>query len=100
MRRALAPRGTLVIAGGDGGGALFGGMGRNLHAQLLSPFVGQRLTAFIARQHPADLVTLRDMVSSGTVTPAIDRAYPLSQAQDAVRHLIDGRARGKVVISL
>jgi len=100
LRRALAPKGTLVITGGEDSGALLGGIGRNLHAQLLSPFVSQKLTAFIARERRADLVTLRDMADSGAVTPAIDRSYPLSQAAAAIRHLIDGHARGKVVISI
>jgi len=100
LRRALAPRGTLVITGGEDGDALLGGIGRNLHATLLSPFVSQRLTAFIARQRRSDLVSLGDMADSGAVTPAIDRSYPLSQAAAAIRHLIDGHARGKVVISV
>ena len=98
--RALTPKGTLVITGGENGDALLGGTGRNLRAQLLSPFVSQKLTAFIARQRRADLVTVRDMADSGAVTPAIDRSYPLSQAAAAVRYLADGHARGKVVISI
>ena len=100
LRRALTPKGTLVITGGENGDALLGGIGRNLRAQLLSPFVSQKLTAFIARQRRADLVTVRDMAHSGAVTPAIDRSYPLSQAAAAVRYLADGHARGKVVISI
>jgi len=99
-RRALAPRGTLVITGGEDGDALLGGIGRNLLAKLLSPFVSQKLIAFIARQRRSDLVTLRDMADSGAVTPAIDRSYPLSQAAAAIRHLAEGHARGKVVISI
>jgi len=100
LRRALTPKGTLVITGGENGDALLGGIGRNLRAQLLSPFVSQKLTAFIARQRRADLVTVRDMADSGAVTPAIDRSYPLSQAAAAVRYLADGHARGKVVIGI
>ena len=100
LRRALTPKGTLVITGGENGDALLGGIGRNLRAQLLSPFVSQKLTAFIARQRRADLVTVRDMAHSGAVTPAIDRSYPLSQAAAAVRYLADGHARGKVVVSI
>ena len=100
LRRVLAPRGTLVITGGENGGPWFGGMGRNIGAQLRSPFVSQRLTALIARERRADLLTLGDLVDSGAVTPALERAYPLSQAATALRHLAEGHARGKVVISL
>ena len=77
-----------------------GDLGRNLRAFLLSPWVGQRLTAFIARQNRADLMALTDLIDSGAITPAIDRAYPLSEAPAALRHLAEGRARGKVVISI
>ena len=99
LRRVLAPTGTLVAVGGDGG-AWLGGLGRNLKAHLLSPFVRQKVTGFITPQRRADLMTLRDLADSGAVTPAIDRAYPLSQAAAAVRHLADGHVRGKVVITI
>src|SRR5215469_10394122 len=80
LRRALTPRGTLVITGGEESGRWLGGIGRNLRAQLLSVFVRQKLTAFIARQRSADLMTLRDLAGSGAITSAIDRTYPLGQA--------------------
>jgi NADPH:quinone reductase-like Zn-dependent oxidoreductase len=100
LRRVLARRGTLVLTGGEDGGPWLGGTGRNVRAQLLSPFVSQRLTAFISRERRADLITVGDLASSGAVTPAIDRAYPLSEAAAAVRHLAEGRAHGKVVLSI
>lgn len=99
LRRALTPKGTLVITGGEDSGHWLGGIGRNAWAQLLSPFVSQRLTAFVARERPADLVALRELADSGAITPAVDRTYPLSQAALAVRHLAEGRARGKIVIT-
>ena len=34
------------------------------------------------------------------VKPAIDRTYPLSDVATAIRDLIDGRARGKIVITI
>jgi NADPH:quinone reductase-like Zn-dependent oxidoreductase len=100
LRRVLAPRGTLVITGGEHGDAFLGGMSRNLHAQLLSPFVSQRLTAFITRPRRADLLTLAELAASGKITPAVDRAYPLAQAPSAVRQLIDGHARGMLVVTI
>lgn len=100
LRRALSPKGTLVITGGEDGGAWFGGMGRNFQAQLMSPFLGQSLTAPLVLERQADLMSLRDLAGSGAISPAIERAYPLSEAAAAVRHLAEGRARGKLVISL
>jgi NADPH:quinone reductase-like Zn-dependent oxidoreductase len=99
LRRALTPTGTLVIVGGAGGPWL-DGIERNLQASLLSPFVSQKLTAFIARLRQSDLLALRDLIESGAITPAVDETYPLDEGVAAMRHLTDGLARGKVVVRI
>jgi NADPH:quinone reductase-like Zn-dependent oxidoreductase len=40
------------------------------------------------------------MIESGDVKPVIDRVYDLSETPDAMRYLIDGHPRGKVVITV
>lgn len=100
LRRALKPRGRLVIVGGENGGRLFGGLDRLLRAMLLSPFVSQTLLSFISGEKQEDLQTLKEMAEAGKLTPMIDRAFPLAEAADAVRYLEQGRARGKLVISV
>jgi NADPH:quinone reductase-like Zn-dependent oxidoreductase len=99
LRRALTPRGTLVIVGGEGGTGFFGGMSRDLRAVLLSPFIGQNLRNLISVSRPEDLLALRDLAEQGKITPAIDRTYPLSEAPAALRHLEKGHPRGKLVIT-
>jgi len=47
-----------------------------------------------------DLIVLTDLIESGTVTPVIDRTYPLSQTPAAIQYIVDGHARGKVVITV
>jgi NADPH:quinone reductase-like Zn-dependent oxidoreductase len=100
LRRALTPHGRLIIVGGETDGRLLGGSSRQVRAQLLSPFVGQHLGTFIARENADDLAALRELIESGAVPPAIDRTYPLAEAGAAIRHLLDGQARGKVVVSI
>ena len=100
LRRALTPRGRLVIVGGENGGRWLGGSDRQLRALLLSPLVSQKLGTFIASENAEDLTVLRDLIESGKITPAIDQTYPLSQTPAAIRHVQEGRARGKVVISI
>jgi NADPH:quinone reductase-like Zn-dependent oxidoreductase len=100
LRRALTPGGTLVIVGGEDGGRWTGGMGRNLRALALSPFVPQRLTSLVSRQRHADLERLAQLIEAGEVTPSIGKIYPLQQAADAMRHLEAGQARGKLVITV
>ncbi|MCB9932084.1 MAG: NAD(P)-dependent alcohol dehydrogenase [Planctomycetes bacterium] len=98
LRRALKPRGRLVIVGGENGGRLLGGLDRLLRAMLLSPFISQTLTSFISGEKQEDLQALKEMAEAGKLTPSIDRAFPLAEAADAVRYLEQGCARGKVVI--
>ncbi len=98
LRRALTPRGTLVIIGGEAGGRWFGGTERNLRALMLSPFVRQKLRSLFAKGRKEDLQSLKELVEAGKVTPVIDRTYPLSEAPEAIRYLEEGHARGKVVI--
>ena len=100
LRRALAPKGTLVIVGGEGGGRWFGGINRQLGAQLRSMFVGQRLGTFIAKQNGEDLLALKELIEAGKVTPVLGTSFPLQEVPEAIRHLTDGHARGKVVITV
>jgi NADPH:quinone reductase-like Zn-dependent oxidoreductase len=100
LRRALTPRGRLVIVGGETDGRLLGGSSRQVRAQLLSPFVGQKLGTFVASENAAGLIALRDLIEAGAVTPAVDATYPLAETPAAIRHLLDGQARGKLVISV
>jgi len=55
---------------------------------------------FIAEPSREDLTVLRDLMEAGKVTPVIDRRYTLSEVRAAIRYLEEGRARGKVVITL
>jgi NADPH:quinone reductase-like Zn-dependent oxidoreductase len=101
LRRALTPKGTLVIVGGDGGGHWTGGFFRGvLRAPLVSLFVGQRLRGLATKVKQEDLLTLTKLIEAGTLTPVIDRTYPLIEAPDAIRYLAEGHGRGKVVITL
>ena len=100
LRRALTPRGTLVIIGGEGGGRWLG-VDRQLRAVLLSSFVRQRLCALFSLERPKeDLQFLKELVEARKVTPVIDRTYPLSEAPEAIRHWEEGHARGKMVITV
>jgi NADPH:quinone reductase-like Zn-dependent oxidoreductase len=100
LRRALTRRGTLVIVGGEGGGRITGGVGRQLRAMLWSPFISQRLTTFISTTRATDWAALRELIDQGRVVAPVDHAYPLSEAADALRDLEAGRVSGKAVITV
>ena len=99
LRRALTPSGTLVIVGGEADGRLFGGSDRQIRATVLSPIVRQNLGTFLTSENGADLQALRGLIEAGDIAPAIDRTYPLQDVTAAIRYMMDGHARGKVVIA-
>lgn len=100
LRHALTPGGTLVPVGGEGGGRWLGVVSRLLRARLLAPFVGQNPYTFLSSKNYEDMLVLAELVESDKRAPVIDRAYPLAEAPEAIRHLEEGRARGKVVITV
>jgi NADPH:quinone reductase-like Zn-dependent oxidoreductase len=100
LRRALTAKGTLVIVGGESGGRWLGGNDRQLRAIVLSRFVDQTLTTFIAGENHRDMLVLKELIEAGEVTPVIDRSFPLAEVPEAIRYLEQGRARGKVVIDV
>jgi NADPH:quinone reductase-like Zn-dependent oxidoreductase len=100
LRRPLTAKGTLVIVGGESGGRWLGGNDRQLRAIVLSRFVDQTLTTFIAGENHRDMLVLKELIEAGEVTPVIDRSFPLAEVPEAIRYLEQGRARGKVVIDV
>ena len=100
LRRALMPRGTLVIIGGETGGRWLGGIDRQLRAIVLSWFVGQKLRTFVSSENAEDLRALTELLEAGTVTPVIDRTFPLREAAAAIQYMQDGGARGKIAIRI
>jgi NADPH:quinone reductase-like Zn-dependent oxidoreductase len=100
LRRALTPKGTLVIVGGEKDGRWLGGSDRQIRALMLSPFVGQKLGTLISSQNHQDLIVLKELIEAGKVTPAIDRTYLLSEAAHAIQYVAQGHARGKVVLTI
>jgi NADPH:quinone reductase-like Zn-dependent oxidoreductase len=100
LRRALTPRGTLVIVGSEVRGRWMGGFDRSLRAVALSRLVGQRLRMLSSTPRQDDLQTLSELIEAGKVTPVIDRAFPLPETPEAMRHLLRGHGRGKIVITV
>jgi NADPH:quinone reductase-like Zn-dependent oxidoreductase len=100
LRRALTPKGTLVIVGSEGRGRWLGGFDRSLRAPLLARLVGQRLRMLASKPGQQDLQTLRELLEAGKLTPVIDRTYPLGDVPEAMRQMVEGHTRGKLVITI
>jgi NADPH:quinone reductase-like Zn-dependent oxidoreductase len=100
LRRALSPRGTLVIVGSEAGGRWVQGIDRALRAALLSPFVSQNLRMLVSTERAEDLQLLGKLIEAGKLTPVVDRTYSLSEVPKAIEYLRAGHACGKVVITV
>jgi NADPH:quinone reductase-like Zn-dependent oxidoreductase len=101
-RRVLTPEGRYVLIGGGGPdeGHWIGPFVKPVQAVLMSPFVSQDMGMFLASLSNEDMNRLAELMRSGTVTPVVDRRYRLEDAAEAIRYLEQGRARGKVVITV
>lgn len=95
LRELLAPRGTVVFVGGEGGGAFSGGMQRQF---VVAPFSGQKFVTFLALNSPSNLRELAALLEAGTLLPRVEQSYPLAEAADALRHLTAG-VQGKLVLT-
>jgi NADPH:quinone reductase-like Zn-dependent oxidoreductase len=100
LRRALTSDGTLVPISGDSEGHWIGPIGRAARAFVLYRFVSQRVAIFTVKPNGDDLRWLKELIEAGEVTPVIDRTHPLQEVPGAIRYLEQGRARGKIVITV
>lgn len=100
LRRALNRTGTLVIVGGEDGNRVTGGIGRQLRAVALSPFVSQRLTMFVATVNHQFLERLTDFIEHDRVTPLIGQRFELANVPEAMRQLAAGTVKGKTAVSI
>jgi NADPH:quinone reductase-like Zn-dependent oxidoreductase len=98
--RVLESRGTLVLVGAPKGTRLLGPLGRIVRIRLRAMLARRKAVFFVAKLPKADLEVLRELLESGKVKPVVEQTYPLEQVADAVRHLGDGHARGKIVVTV
>ncbi|MEO1353564.1 MAG: NAD(P)-dependent alcohol dehydrogenase [Cyanobacteria bacterium J06635_15] len=92
----LSPEGTYVLVGGS--------TARFFQVMFLGPWISKlirRKVKFLSTiPNQDDLVTVRDLLVTGKISPFIDRRYALSEVPTAIRYLEDRRVRGKVSIRI
>ena len=94
----MAPQ-KLRITGGPQKRATTG-MSYVIKSAILSLFMPQHGSMFMAQTKHDDLDFLRDLIEAGKITPVVDKAYPLAAAPEGFRHLENEHARGKVAITI
>jgi len=100
LRGALTPKGTLVLNGGGSPGHVFGPVAGIVRAAVANAFVSQRLRPLPSRQNREELLAVTGLIEDGKLTPVVDRAYPLPDTAEGLRHVEQGHARGKAVVTV
>jgi NADPH:quinone reductase-like Zn-dependent oxidoreductase len=71
-----------------------------VRAVVANAFASQRLRPLPARQNRAELLAVTALIDDGKLTPVIDRTYPLADTVEGLRHVEQGHARGKIVVTV
>ena len=118
----LAPRGVDVVIDALGGqltGQAVGALARGGRSVVMGYAAGTETTmrvtdlvwklahvsgfslfAASAEEQAEAYAAVLPLIASGEITPAHDRSFPLEQAPEALRHLVEDRPFGKVTLTL
>jgi NADPH:quinone reductase-like Zn-dependent oxidoreductase len=95
-KRALRSNGSYFLAGGS--------VVTMLQILLLGPWIrrttGKKIRILAVRPNTEDVDFVKELIEAGRVIPIIDKTYPLGEVPEAISYVGDGRAQGKVVITM
>jgi NADPH:quinone reductase-like Zn-dependent oxidoreductase len=100
FRRVLTRDATVVAIGAPMSPKGLGPLNHIIGTRLAAIGRGQKVVNFIAKITKEDLGVMADLLAEGKVRAVIDRRYPLSEADEALRYLGTTHARGKIVITV
>lgn len=98
-KRALKPNATFVLIGAPKM-PLVGPLGLLIKMKVAMLGASQKFVFFIAQFNRADMQTLKELLESGKVKPFVEKAYPMTRVVDAMTHLGNGHAKGKIVVTM
>ncbi len=94
--RALRPNGSYFFVGGS--------VATIFQILLLGPWIrrttGKNIRILAVQPNRKDMISITELCEAGKIVPVIDRRYPLSEVPEALRYVGEGRAKGKVVITV
>ncbi len=95
-KRALRPNGSYFAVGGS--------VGTAFQILLLGPLMrratGKKIRLLMVQPKVKDMLHITELYEAGKIVPVIDRQFPLSEVPEALRYLGEGRAKGKVIITV
>ena len=105
IKSALTPDGIYVLIAHDGygrsGGKWFGSIPKVFGLMARTPF-SRHLpkSGFSMPNKQESMAVLRELMEAGQITPILGKTFPLAEAAQAIRYLADGRALGRVVLTV
>lgn len=98
--RLLTPTGIFIPNSVGTSGGILGGLPRAARAAMLGRRGSTRVGLVTCVVNRQNLAALAELLESGDVKVVIDQTYPLSDAGQAVAHMLGHHTRGKVAISV
>ena len=99
-RRVMNPHATLVMVGSPKANPLLGPLGHIIRLKLAAWRGAQKAVFFVAKANRPDMDVLQELLESGKVKPVVEKRYELGEVADALRHLGEGHAQGKIVMNV
>ena len=90
---SIKPTGICVIVAGSFYLQLFLGPWMSMTGKA-------KIGTYMTVTQKEDLQFIKELLEAGKVVPVIDRRYPLEEVSEAIRYFENGRARGKVAITV
>ncbi len=95
-KRALSPTGRYMMSGGD--------TSQFFQAMLIAPFINmtgsKKMGNMLVNPNGEDLALVAGHIDRGEIVAVIDKTYPLADVADAIRHMEEKHAQGKIVITM
>ena len=98
-KRALKPNATFVLVGGPKT-PLIGPLGLLIKMRLAMLGASQKFVFFIAKFNREDMQVLKELLETSKVKPFVEQAYPMTRIAEAMQHLGNGHAQGKIVVTM
>ena len=96
IQRALRPKGTYFLVGGS--------VATIFQILFLGAWIKKSTTKHVrvltVPQSRKDLLAVAQLCETGQIKPVIDRQFDFDQIPEAMRYIVEGRAQGKVVVSM
>jgi NADPH:quinone reductase-like Zn-dependent oxidoreductase len=98
-KRVLKPDAIFVLVGGPKI-PVVGPLGLLVKIRIAMLGSSQKFAFFIAQFNREDMLVLKDLLETGKVKPFVEQTYPMTRIADAMHHLGQGHAQGKIVVTM